>query len=133
MIVVDASSLAKYILREEGWESVKTYLSKELCSLDLALLEVSNAIWKHHILHAKISLNEALFMFNALEKLKDVLIFESPASYLAEAEKIAINERISVYDAAYLSQAKKYGFILTSDKKQSGIAKNMRVSVEYVA
>jgi len=133
VIVVDASSLAKYVLREERWESVKIYLSRESCSLDFALLEASNAIWKHYVLHAKISLNEALSMFNALEKLKEVLIFESPVSYLAEAEKIAINEKIPVYDAVYLAQAKKYGFILTSDKRQSGAAKNMRISVEYVA
>ena len=49
MIVVDASALAKYALREEGWEVVAGYLkgARPLYSVDHLLKEVANALWKH--------------------------------------------------------------------------------------
>lgn len=55
MIVIDASSLTKYILREENWRRVREYLLDDPYSLTLALAEVSNAIWKHHVLYRRIS------------------------------------------------------------------------------
>ena len=116
MIVIDASSIAKYILREENWED-------EPYSLTLALAEVSNAIWKHHVLYKEISYEDAKTMFNALEKLKDVVIFESFENYLKEAMKISIKEKITIYDALYLAQAKKFSSLLTSDEKQWKVAK----------
>ncbi len=45
MIVVDASALAKYILREEGWEKVYTLLASDyVVTVDHALKEVLNAV-----------------------------------------------------------------------------------------
>jgi predicted nucleic acid-binding protein len=41
VIVIDASAIAKYVLKEEHWEQVRDYLTAELRSLDLALAEVS--------------------------------------------------------------------------------------------
>ena len=55
MIVIDASAITKYVLKEEHWEQVRNYLTAEPCSLDLALAEVSNAIWKHQVINRKIS------------------------------------------------------------------------------
>ncbi len=44
MIVVDASTLAKVLLQEEGWEEVE--LTTKTATLDHALIEVLNAVWK---------------------------------------------------------------------------------------
>ena len=46
MIVVDASALAKYILREEGWKGVGSFIKekKPLYSLNHLIKEVGNAI-----------------------------------------------------------------------------------------
>lgn len=66
MIVIDASSLAKYILREENWELVRKHLAGEPCCLDLALAEVSNTIWKHQV-YGSISGGEASLMIDALK------------------------------------------------------------------
>jgi predicted nucleic acid-binding protein len=38
-IVIDASVIAKYVLKEEHWEQVRDYLTAEPHSLDLALLK----------------------------------------------------------------------------------------------
>ncbi|MDN5319817.1 MAG: hypothetical protein PWP49_237 [Thermococcaceae archaeon] len=133
MIVIDASSLAKYILREENWERVRESLLNEPYSLTLALAEVSNAIWKHHVLYKVISNREAEIMIEALKKLKeDVVIFEPFEEYLKDAMEIAVSEKIPVYDALYLAQAKKYGSLLTSDEKQWEIAKKLEIKAEYV-
>lgn len=133
MIVIDASSLAKYILREENWKTVRDHLATEPYSLDLALAEVSNAIWKHHVLYRRISSSEASLMFGALKKLRaDVVVFESFEVYLQGALEIASREKIPVYDALYLVQAEKYGNFVTSDEIQREIGKKMGINVEYV-
>ncbi len=134
MIVIDASSLTKYILREENWRRVREYLLDDPYSLTLALAEVSNAIWKHHVLYRRISKKEVEVMFEAVKKLReDVVIFEPFEGYLGgDAAKIAIDWRIPVYDALYLAQAKKYGGLLTSDEEQWKIAKKLGIKVEYV-
>ena len=132
MIVIDASSLAKYILREENWEKVREYLLDEPYSLTLALAEVSNAIWKHYVLYKEISDEDAKTMFNALKKLKDVVIFEPFENYLEDAVRISIEEKITIYDALYLAQAKKIGSLLTSDEKQWKIAKKIGIDAEFI-
>ena len=49
MIVIDASALAKYLLREEGWTRVSRYVRERrpLYTVDHALKECANAVWKH--------------------------------------------------------------------------------------
>ncbi|AAL81476.1 PIN domain-containing protein [Pyrococcus furiosus DSM 3638] len=133
MIVIDASSIAKYILREENWEKVRKYLLDKPYSLTLALAEVSNAIWKHYVLYKAISIEEAKLMYEALKRLEeDVITFEPLENYLWDAMNIAISWGIPIYDALYLAQAKKYGKLLTSDKEQWKIAKKLGIKVEYV-
>lgn len=132
MIVIDASSLAKYILREKNWRDVRDHLVDEVFSLNLALAEVSNAVWKHNVLYGKISEEQANKMFKALEKLRDVVIFEPLEKYLESAIKIAINKIITVYDALYIAQAKEIGKLLTSDEKQRKTAKELGIDVVFI-
>jgi len=130
--VIDASSLAKYILREDNWKTIRDYLEDEVYSLNLALVEISNAIWKHHVLYGRISEEEAMVAFEAAKILKDIVIFESFESYLDNAMKISNDNKIPMYDALYISQAYKYGKMITSDKLQRDIAPKMKIEVEYI-
>lgn len=132
MIVIDASSLAKYILREERWEEIERYLAAGTCSLTLALAEVSNAIWKHQAVYSAISVEEAEIMFRALNETMEVVIYEPIGNYVGRAQKIAIEEKITIYDALYIAQAEKYGGILTSDGKQKDSAEKIGIKVEFV-
>ena len=132
MIVIDASSLAKYILREDNWEKAREYLLNEPYSLTLALAEISNAIWKHCVLYRKVSHEEAKIMFDALKKLRDVVVFEPFEKYLDDAIEISMEEGITVYDALYLVQAKVFGSLLTSDKRQWEIANEMGIQSEFI-
>lgn len=129
MIVVDASALAKYILREENWTALREYLDDEPHSLDLALVETCNAVWKHFVLYKKISRDDARFRFKVLMMLRDVVIFEPLENYLQPAVEIAMSEEITIYDALYLAQAEKQGGLLTGDKMQSEVARKIGIRV----
>jgi predicted nucleic acid-binding protein len=133
VISIDASSLAKYILREEGWEKIRKYLEDEPYSLTIALAEVSNAIWKHCMLYKRISLDDARLIFKALLILKDkVVLFEDVQRYLETGFEIATNYGITLYDSLYLAQALKCGSFLTSDRKQWKIARKLNISADLV-
>lgn len=133
MIVIDASAIAKYVLKEEHWEQVRDYLTAEPRSLDLALAEVSNAIWKHQVIYRKISSSEATVIFKVLQKLgADVLILESFAGYLRGATEIAVKEKLTIYDALYIVQAQRYGHFVTSDDFQRKIAVKLGLDVVFI-
>ncbi|MCK4734608.1 MAG: type II toxin-antitoxin system VapC family toxin [Methanophagales archaeon] len=133
MIVIDASAIAKYVLKEEHWEQVRDYLTAEPRSLDLALAEVSNAIWKHQVIYRKISSSEATVLFKVLQKLgADVLILESFAGYLRGATEIAVKEKLTIYDALYIVQAQRYGHFVTSDDFQRKIAVKLGLDVVFI-
>ncbi|NAT10270.1 PIN domain nuclease [ANME-1 cluster archaeon AG-394-G06] len=133
MIVIDASTIAKYVLKEEHWEQVRDYLTAEPRSLDLALAEVSNAIWKHQVIYRKISSSDATLLFEALQKLgADVLILESFAGYLRGATEIAVKEKLTIYDALYIVQAQRYGHFVTSDDFQRKIAVKLGLEVVFI-
>ena len=130
-MVIDASSLAKYILREEGWDEIEGYLADGTCSLTLALAEVSNAIWKH-LMRSAISTEEADIMFKALNETLDVIVYEPLENYINRAQEIAIDEKITIYDALYLAQAERQDGILTSDRRQKESAEKRGIKVEFV-
>lgn len=133
MIVIDASAIVKYVLREGHWEQVRDHLTLEPCSLDLALAEVSNAIWKHQVIYGRISSREATLLFEALQKLgADVLVLESLEGYLRGATEIAVKEKLTIYDALYIVQAQKYGHFVTSDDLQRKIAVKLGLDVVFI-
>jgi predicted nucleic acid-binding protein len=58
--VIDSSTLAKFLLKESGWERVKGILAGRPYTLDLAVKEVANAIWRRVTLIGDVSLEKAL-------------------------------------------------------------------------
>lgn len=133
MTVIDASTIAKYVLKEENWEQVEGVLDENLYSLTLAIAEVSNAIWKHHVLYSRLSDEEARLAFVILKKLcTDVIQVEEFQKHVDDAMKIAISENITIYDALYLVQANSHGELISSDKKQSEIAKKIGIHSIFI-
>lgn len=135
MIVIDASTLAKYLLKEENWRDVEKYLVKPIYSIDHIVKEVSNAIWKHAIIRKYISKNMALAIYNVLKKFIDeeIIVLESQEKYVDKSFNIAVENGITVYDAMYIAQALKYGELLTSDKKQAEVAKKLNIKTIFIA
>ena len=134
MIVADSSAIAKYLLREEGWRSVEEYLVKGVYSLDLVVVEVANAIWKHSAVRKLISADLGLRLFQQLKRLvtEGVVKLENQLKYIDSAMDIALSRRVPIYDALFIAQALRYGELLTSDRDQARVASDLGVKVYLV-
>ncbi len=132
--MVDASALAKYLLREEGWELVEGYLVKGVVSVDHVVKEVANAIWKHVAVRRVIPRELGIELLKALKKLVEerVVVLESEDLYIEKGFEIAISYGVTLYDALYVAQALKHGELLTSDEKQAEVAKVLGIEVHFV-
>ena len=103
MIVVDASALTAFILKEPGWRSLAEYVRYGL-SVDHAVKEVASVLWKLHRVKKVIDVEDALRLFNLLSSLLGInLILESEQRYLSKAFRIALDCGVTVYDALYIA------------------------------
>ena len=131
--MVDASALAKYLLREEGWRSVERYLERGVYSVSYVVKEVANAVWKHSVVHGRIDASLALELYRVLKMLiGDVVVLEPQENYLDEAVRIAFENSVTVYDALYIAQALSKGELLTADTRQARVARMLGVVVHEV-
>ncbi len=131
-IVIDASSLAKYVLKEPGWREVRRVIAEHqhITTVDHAAKEVLNAIWKRCILRGDIDSELAHELCRVVIELftEGVIEAEEETRYLDKAFEIALKTRITIYDALYIAQAHEKGYILlTSDKKQGEAARKLGI------
>lgn len=121
MIVIDASALAKFILKEEGWERVADFLKAGTISVDHVMKET--AIWKR-LIQREISFEDAKSMFEAMKEiLNKAVVIENEMNYIDEAFEISIKRNITIYDSLYIALAKKKKLeLLTSDEIQTQTA-----------
>ena len=135
MIIADSSVIAAYILREEPiWMSVEEFiLQNDVCTLDLAVKEALNAVWRHTVITKNLSLEVAREKTQILLDLIagwNVVTVESQNNYLKEAFEIAITNRVTIYDALFIAQAKsKKAPLATLDGRQAYVAEKLGVSV----
>lgn len=134
MIVIDASTLSKYLLKEENWQKVRKYLVMGAYSVDHIVKEVSNAIWKHTTLLNKITKDTATLLYKQLKRMieEEILIIDPENLYIDKAFEISIKHKITFYDSIYLAQALKYGELLTSDQNQAEIGKKLDIKTHYI-
>jgi predicted nucleic acid-binding protein len=124
--VIDASVLAAVFLLEEGhqqWSERLGQLVKALAP-HFCRFEVGNTIWKQPSLSVDNAqrIVEQLFLFPLDEQFDE--------HYACLAMKIAKDNKISFYDAAYIAAAKINSLPLWSlDKKQALVAKKEGIDV----
>ena len=130
MIVIDASALGAFLLKEPGWKELIPYLKNSI-SVDMILKEVSNTIWKACTLRGAIDADEAIKLYEIMKSMIGKNIVLKPEiKYLQEALKIALKNRVTVYDALYISLAKTKNLpLLTLDRRQSKAAEKVGVKV----
>jgi predicted nucleic acid-binding protein len=123
VIVIDASILVKFVLKEEGWNKIADFLKAGTISVDLVIKETVNATWKR-VMRKEISLEEAKSMFEAMKEiLNKAVIIENEMDYIDEAFEISIRRNITVYDSLYIALAKKKKLeLLTADEIQAQVA-----------
>jgi len=119
--IIDASSLAKYVNHEKGWKNIESYLIEGCVTLDLAVKEVLNSIWKRY-LRSEFKIEQAQnIMFEFLNNIPVKTIAQN--KYLADAIKISLKYKITIYDSLYLALAIREGLeLITSDEKQYKVA-----------
>ena len=130
MIVIDASSLSAYILREEGSEEIAKHLREATTSIGLVAKETANVIVVAER-KARIDKGQAEVALSALQALLDggIKVHEQ-RDLLPSSFEIARSENVTVYDAMYVALAKKMGArLLTREEKQAKAGRSQAVQV----
>lgn len=127
MYLFDASSIVNLIKRG----SLRP-LSRGI-TLDLAVYESLNAIWREYKLLGRLDLETARLLVEVLQRVFSIMPLESIEGFEEEVFQLAIKENLTVYDAAYLFVAIKHNLTLVSDDKEllnkaSGYVKTIRTT-----
>ncbi|RLF07180.1 MAG: DNA-binding protein [Thermoprotei archaeon] len=117
MYLFDASSIVNLI--KKG----KVKLFAKGVTIDLALYESLNAVWKEYTILRKIDKDIALKFINIISNIFKVIRILSITELEKEVFSLASKENLTVYDASYLYTAMRNGLILvTDDQKLKDIA-----------
>jgi predicted nucleic acid-binding protein len=127
LYLFDASSIVNLIKR-----GALRPLSRGV-TLDLAVYESLNAIWKEYKLLGNLDLETARLLVEVLKKVFSIMPLESIEGLEEEVFQLATKENLTVYDAAYLFIAIKNNLTLVSDdrrllNKASGYVKTIRTT-----
>lgn len=131
MKVIDSSSLVKFFSKEEGWEHVREEILEGVISIDLSIKEVANALWRK-TLNGEVEAQDAEELLRDLTKAEAIKI-ESQNPYMLGAFKIAVKNKITIYDSLFIELARNKGAeLVTSDSKQAEIAMKEGVKTKIV-
>lgn len=117
--MIDASVIAKLIMREENYVEAAKEVEADGETLDLAILEVANVILKYYK-REMLSAQEARERFEELKELSETLIIIDFKKFLEQAFETAMATNLTIYDSLYIVSSNK---LVTSDVKQAEIAK----------
>jgi len=130
VIVVDASALAAFLLREEGWRSLAGYLVSAVAP-DHVVKEVANALWKAARAGALTGQESRKAFGLLLRMVGRSLVLEPELEYLGRAFEISLAHGIAVYDALYIALALERDLpLLTLDREQGRVAEALGVRVK---
>ena len=102
-----------------------------LVSLPLSIKEVANALWKK-ALNGEIRVEDVEKILADLRR-SDAIKFENQNRYLISAFKIAVKNKVTVYDALFIELSKHLkAELVTSDSKQAEIAEKEGVKAMVV-
>jgi predicted nucleic acid-binding protein len=117
--VIDASVIAKLIMREENYVEAAGEIEADDETLDLAILEVANVILKYHR-RGILSADEMREKFEELRELSKTLRILGFKKFLEQAFEFAIANNLTIYDSLYIVASSK---LVTSDIRQAEAAK----------
>jgi predicted nucleic acid-binding protein len=123
--------VAKLVNREENWETVAGALRGSCVSLELAVKETGNSLWKR-VNRGLLDGEQAQRFFSEFVTSRPFAIAGQEELYAA-AFKMAVSVDLPVYDALFLALAKEKGLpLVTSDPSQVEAAKKLGVDVQFI-
>ena len=94
-----------------------------LCTVDIALAEGLNALWKRSCLTKDLKPDEARTAADDLTKIFSGLRIEATQELAEDALNIALTRNMALYDSLYVAASKKLGGTLcTADQKLHTVA-----------
>ncbi|MDV3244632.1 MAG: type II toxin-antitoxin system VapC family toxin [Nitrososphaerales archaeon] len=131
MKVIDSSSVAKYVNREENWEPAAEALRGSCVSLELAVKETGNSLWKR-FRRGELSDKQAKQFFAEFVASRPFTIADQAELY-APAFEIATSFALPIYDALFLALSKEKSLpLVTSDPSQAEAARKMGLEVQFI-
>jgi len=128
---IDSSSIAKYVNREENWELAAEALRGGCVSIELAVKETGNSLWKR-VHRGQLDSKRARQIFQEFIGSLPFKIMDQTQFYQAAFE-IATSFSTPIYDALFLALSREKGFpLVTSDPSQAEIAKKIGIEVQYI-
>ena len=126
MKAIDSSALVKYIVKEPGWRKVQDFISAGCITVDLALKELANALWKR-VVRKELDEGLAIKLLNIILRRRIVRVYPQEP-LLVEALKLSTNISLPIYDVIYIVLAKELKTeLITSDAKQAKKAEELGV------
>lgn len=126
MKVIDSSALVKYVVREPGWKKVEEFILAGCITVDLALKELCNALWKR-VMRKELDESLAIKLMNTILTRRIVRIYPQEP-LLVETLKLSTNISLPIYDVIYIVLARKLkSELITSDKEQAERAEELGV------
>ena len=129
---MDSNILVKLVLNEVGSKEARASVAAALKkgyivhTVDIALAEGLNVIWKHANVLKDLKMKEAMPAAEDLTRVYDGLNKVTAREIAAEAVKIALEQNITVYDSLYIVAAQKLkGILYTADRKLCVTAKRI--------
>ncbi|MGC9105869.1 MAG: type II toxin-antitoxin system VapC family toxin [Thermoprotei archaeon] len=109
--------------KEEGWERAREQI-RGATTLDLAIIEATNAVWKKLTLTKELDERSANIIIEVLTThLPKAVEVRNSLDYLKRAFEIAKEERVTVYDALFVALAESLNEdLVTCDEKQYEVA-----------
>ena len=122
----------KLVVDEPGSKEARTTVKNllrdgfSIYTVDIALAESLNAIWKHVIIHRDLKMEEVEPTIHDLTRIYDAVSVIATRELSREAVKIALTENINIYDSVYVAAARKLNAtLITADKKLYDASKKM--------
>ncbi len=123
MYVLDSSIFASVVVKDEYYDVavnfIKRHFKEENVTVELAFIEVANALWKHTYVLKRIPEDKYLILKGSIKSLiSSVAKICGSIEILEEAVDNAIRFGVSVYDSLYLTLAlNRGGKLITLDER----------------
>ena len=116
---------------EEARASITNFLGKgySLYSVDIALAEGLNALWKHVKVHGDLKMEDVRSAVQDLTRIYDKLNIVTTRELSEEAADISLTQDTTIYDSLYIAATRKLKATLyTADRKLHNVSRNVAIS-----